>query len=131
MFISGLHRNCIRHKVLLKDTWIFLNRTSRDEGDLHLGKINKLEEKGEMAWCWSGREPYGKCNFFKQMGTADCTMLKQNSSRLGLYPSGLLIPSLEWIGKMETSKRYKLYPPYINRCKFTEILRCQQYFIAL
>ena len=58
-------------------------------------------------------------------GTVDCTMLKQNSSRLGLYPSGLLNPSLEWIGKMETPKRYKLHPPDINRCKFTDILRCQ------
>lgn len=86
MFISGLHRNCIRHKVLLKDTWIFLNRTSRDEGDLHLGKINKLEEKGEMAWCWSGREPYGKCNYFKQDGDCRLYYVETEFQQVGFVP---------------------------------------------
>ena len=51
-----------------------------------MGKINKLEEKGEMAWCWSGRESYGKCNYFRKEGDSRFYYVETEFEQVGFVP---------------------------------------------
>ena len=39
-----------------------------------------------MAWCWSGRESYGKCNYFKQERDCRLYYVETEFKQVGFVP---------------------------------------------
>ena len=74
-----------------------------------------------MAWCWSGRECHGKCNYFKQEGDSTFYYVETEFEEVAFLPLWPVESFIAVEGKDRDSEKVtnvKLRPLYIYKSKF-------------